>query len=250
MSAPSRSYKTRAIVLRARNLGEADKIFTLFTDARGKLDAVAKGVRRAKSHVAGRLEFASEAHLMLHRGRNLDIIVSADIARSRFASVVDPGAYATAHLLAELVDAFCEPDLPMADVYTLLGGALGALSTAVEPASIVPRFELRLLSVLGYAPAGDACVRCDAPLRGVPAWADLEAGGLVCERCHPYGADVLALEPADVANFQALGAERGGAMRAALAATPAVARAVDAFVSYHLGKRPKSKGLLEELSHP
>jgi len=249
-SSPPRSYKTRAIVLRARNLGEADKIFTLFTDARGKLDAVAKGVRRAKSHVAGRLEFASEAHLTMHRGRNLDIIVSADIARSRFASVVDPGAYATAHLLAELVDAFCEPDLPLADVYALLGGALGALSTAPKPATIVPRFELRLLNVLGYAPAGDACVRCDAPLRSVSAWADLEAGGLVCERCRPYGADALALEPADVANFQALGAERGGATRAALEATPTAARVVDAFVSYHLGKRPKSKRLLEELSQP
>ena len=138
----------------------------------------------------------------------------------------------------------------MADVYALLGGALGALSTATEPASIVPRFELRLLSVLGYAPAGGACVRCDTPLGGVSAWADLEAGGLVCERCRPYGADALGLEPADVANFQALGAERGGATRAALEATPAVARVVDAFVSYHLGKRPKSKRLLEELSHP
>ena len=113
VSAP-RTYKTRAIVLRARNLGEADKIFTLLTDARGKLDAVAKGVRRAKSHVAGRLEFASEAFLTMHRGRNLDVIVSADIVRSRFASVVDPGAFATAHMLVELVDAFCEPDLARA----------------------------------------------------------------------------------------------------------------------------------------
>jgi len=245
----ARSYKTRAIVLRARNLGEADKIFTLFTDARGKLDAVAKGVRRAKSHVAGRLEFASEAFLTMHRGRNLDIIVSADIVRSRFASVVDPGAFATAHLLVELVEAFCEPDMQMADVYALLGGALSALSWAGEPAAIVPRFELRLLDLLGFAPAADGCVRCDGPLEGVPAWADLEAGGLVCERCRPSGTELYALEAADVANFRALGARRGST-KAALAATATVTRAVDAFVSYHLGKRPKSTRLLDELSHP
>jgi DNA repair protein RecO (recombination protein O) len=236
----ARSYKTRAIVLRARNLGEADKIFTLFTDARGKLDAVAKGVRRAKSHVAGRLEFASEAFLTMHRGRNLDIIVSADIVRSRFASVVDPGAFATAHLLVELVEAFCEPDLAMAEVY--------ALSSSGEPAVIVPRFELRLLDLLGFAPAADACVRCDAPFEGAGAWADLEAGGLVCEGCRPPGNDLYALEPADVQNFRALGARRGS-RGAALAATPAVTRAVDAFVSYHLGKRPKSTRLLDELGH-
>ncbi len=244
----ARSYKTRAIVLRARNLGEADKIFTLFSDARGKLDAVAKGVRRAKSHVAGRLEFASEAFLTMHRGRNLDIIVSADIVRSRFASVVDPGAFATAHLLVELVDAFCEPDLPMPEVYALLGGALGALASSTEPATIVPRFELRLLDLLGFAPPADACVRCGAPLEGGSAWADLEAGGLVCERCRPPANDLCGLDSADVENFRALGARRGGSAKAALAATPAVARAVDAFVSYHLGKRPKSRRLLDELS--
>jgi DNA repair protein RecO (recombination protein O) len=250
VSAPARSYKTRAIVLRARNLGEADKIFTLFTDARGKLDAVAKGVRRAKSQVAGRLEFASEAQLGMHRGRNLDIITSADITHSRFSSVTDPAAFATAHLLAELIDAFCEPDLAMSDVYALLEGALAALAGAAEPAALVPRFELRLLDALGFAPAGDACVRCGDSLAGRPAWADLESGGLACERCRPHRADALALGPDDVANFQGLGAARSGrGVRAVLNATAAAAKAIDAFVNYNLGKRPKSRTLLDDLAH-
>jgi DNA repair protein RecO (recombination protein O) len=248
MSAAPRSYKTRGIVLRARNLGEADKIFTLFSQTHGKLDAIAKGVRRAKSHVAGRLEFACEADLEMHRGRSLDVIVSAEISRSRFASVVDPGAFATAHLVAELVDAFCEPDMALPDVYALLSGALEALAAMADPAALVPRFELRLLDALGYAPAGDRCVRCAATLENAPAWGDFEAGGLACERCRPHRADAIELEPADVANFQALGAARGS-LGAALFATPAAARAIDGFVSYHLGKRPKSTKLLAELAH-
>jgi DNA repair protein RecO (recombination protein O) len=244
----ARSYKTRAIVLRARNLGEADKIFTLFTDERGKLDAVAKGVRRAGSRLAGRLEFASEAALMMHRGRNLDVISGAEIERAFWTTIVDPAAFGTAHALIELVDAFCELDFAMPEVYALLRGALGALVDCADPAALVPRFSSRLLVMLGIGPECDACVRCATPLDDRAAWADLEAGGLSCESCRPHRADSLSLEPADVWNFRGLAAERGSAVRPVLAATPAAARAVEAFVTWHLGRRMKSTKLFDDLA--
>jgi DNA repair protein RecO (recombination protein O) len=242
-----RAYKARAIVLRARNLGEADKIYTLFTFERGKLDAVAKGVRRQKSQLAGRLEFTNEVALTMHRGRNLDIITSAEIVRERWSAIVEPSAFATAHLIVELVDAFSEVDLAQTEVYALLRGALHALGSAPEPARLVPRFALRLLGELGIGPASDACVRCGDAFAEHAAWADLEAGGLSCERCRPHRADSLALEPLDVVNFQGLGAGREGTVRPALGATNAAARAVDAFVTWHLGKRPKAARFMAEL---
>jgi DNA repair protein RecO (recombination protein O) len=248
VSSPERTYKTRAIVLRGRNLGEADRIYTLFGERSGKFDAIAKGVRRTKSHFSGRLEFASEVALGLHRGRNLDVITSAEIFRPRWPAIVDPAVFATAHVLVELIDAFCEPELALPEVYALLRGALGALEDASDPATLVPRFQLRLLGILGFAPETAACVRCALAFAGRSGWADLEAGGIACENCRPHQADALALEPADVLNFQALGAERGGPVRPALGATPATARAVDAFVNYHLGKRPKSSKLLDDLA--
>jgi DNA repair protein RecO (recombination protein O) len=244
-----RAYKTRGIVLRGRNLGEADKIFTLFTDQRGKIDAVAKGVRRAKSQLAGRLEFVTEASLTMHRGRSLDVITSAEIECVHWTAIVDPGAFATAHVIVELVDAFCEPDLAMPEIYALLRGALRALAASADPASLVPRFELRLLGALGFAPESDACVRCTRSLEGESAWADLEAGGLACEACRPHRADALPLAPADVENFRGLAAVRDGSVRPATRATPSSARAVDAFVSWHLGKRPKATKLLDDLAH-
>jgi DNA repair protein RecO (recombination protein O) len=235
-------------VLRARNLGEADRILTLFTDVRGKLDAVAKGIRRAKSQVAGKLEFGGEALLGMHRGRNLDVITSAEILQSRWPSVVEPTRFATAHLLAELIDSFCEPDLAMPDVYALLDGALAALAGTVAPAALVPRFELRLLDLLGLAPESESCVRCGQSLAARAAWADLEAGGLACERCRSHRSDGFALDAAEVANFQALGAARHTGRRVTLLAAPPVARAVEAFVTYHLGKRLKSVPLLADLT--
>src|SRR5215469_6800563 len=106
----TRSYKTNAVVLRGRNLGEADRIFTLFTSERGKLDAVAKGVRRTKSQFAGRLEFLTEAAFTMHGGRSLDVITGATILHSEWERLVEPKCFAAAGLVAELIDAFCEPD--------------------------------------------------------------------------------------------------------------------------------------------
>jgi len=249
VSGPERTYKTRGIVLRARNLGEADKIFTLFTDAHGKIDAVGKGVRRTKSQLAGKLEFMSEAVLTMHRGRNLDIVTSAEIELAHWVEIVDPARFATAHLIAELVDAFCEIDLAMPEIYAMLRGVLRAIATSDDPASFVPRFQLRLLGALGLAPASSACVRCETPFSGVEAWADIEAGGLACGRCRPHRADAFALSPADVQNFRGLAAGAGEAVPAVTRATPAAARAVDAFLTWHLGKRPKSSKLLDDLAH-
>jgi DNA repair protein RecO (recombination protein O) len=234
--------------LRARNLGEADKIFTLFTAEAGKVDAVAKGVRRAKSQLAGRLEFVTEVALTMHRGRNLDVITSAEIECAHWASIVEPGAFAAAHVVAELIDAFCELDLALPDIYALLRGALGALAASADPASLLPRFELRLLGALGYGPECAACVRCGHGFEGAPAWADLEAGGLACERCRPYRSDALALAPDDVVNFRGLAAVAGGPVRPVLLATASAARAVDAFVTWHLGRRTKSGKLLDDLA--
>lgn len=231
--------------MRARNLGEADKIFTLFTRSSGKVDAVGKGVRRPKSQLGGRLELLTESTFTLHRGRSLDIIASAVTVRSHWAGLTEPRALAAASLIAEIVDMFCEPELPLDEIYELLANASRAIAAATEPAALVPRFELRLLHALGLAPPDDACIRCGGPFDGHGAWVDIDAGGLGCESCYGARGDMHALDAADVANFRALGAPRTGGARAAVAATPKVARAVDDLVTYHLGRRPKARALLD-----
>ena len=181
MSVP-RAYRTRAIVLRTRNLGEADKIVTLFTSERGKMSAVAKGIRRSKSHLAGRLEFATEALLEMHRGRSLDVIVSAEVARADWQGIVNPAGFAAASVVVEIVDALCEPDLALPDVYALL-------------------------DALGLAPPCDACVRCGRALDDT-TWVDEESGGLACSVCRETWREALHLDAEDLTNFTAIAAPR------------------------------------------
>ncbi len=235
----ARSYKTRGIVLRSRPLGEADRIIRLFTFERGKLDAVAKGVRRAKSHFAGRLEFGNECDLLVHHGRSLDVIVTADITNAPWERLVEPERFAVAQLVAELVDAFCEPDLALPDVYELLSGAISAIAASDEPRTLVPRFSLRLLSSLGIEPPVDTCVLCGKPFDAERAWVDPQAGGFIGASCRETWRDLIELDAADVRNLADLGAPRG-AGRATLYARPRVAAAIDEIVVHHLGRKPKA----------
>ena len=223
--------------------GEADKIFTLFTRLYGKIDAVGKGVRRTKSSLGGRLELLTESSMTFHRGRSLDIITSAVTVRSHWQGLTEPRTLAAASLVAEIVDMFCEPELPLDEIYALLANASLAIAGSVAPAGLVPRFELRLLHALGLAPPDDACIRCGGPFNAHGAWMDIDAGGLGCETCYGARGDAHALDAADVENFRALGAPRTAGAGATISATPKVARAVDDLVTYHLGRRPKAPRL-------
>lgn len=221
-------------------------MYTFLTRERGKVDAVAKGARRPRSAIGGRLEPLAEVRVSLHKGRSLDVVSEVRTIRSYWSDLVRPDALATASLFAETIDLFCEPDLPLPEIYTLLAGAVGAVAASDAPATLVPRFQLRLLHALGLAPADDACVRCGDSFNEHGAWLDLEAGGLGCERCYGARGDAHAFEAADVANFRALGAQRGTG--AALFATMKVARATDDLITWHLGRRPKSRALVHEFS--
>jgi DNA repair protein RecO (recombination protein O) len=71
-------FRTQAIVLRRTNFGEADRVVSLLTPERGKISAIAKGVRKPKSKLAGGLELLAVCDLTLVEGRgSMALITSA-----------------------------------------------------------------------------------------------------------------------------------------------------------------------------
>src|SRR5437868_15487036 len=78
MSAREHLYKSEAIVLKRINLGEADKILTIFTPHFGKLRVVSKGVRKVTSRLAGHVELFTRSQMLLARARNLDIVTQSE----------------------------------------------------------------------------------------------------------------------------------------------------------------------------
>jgi len=165
--------------------------------------------------------------------------VNADIVRAPWERLVEPERFATAHLIAELVDAFCEPDLAVPEVYALLSGVLSAIAASETPRALVPRFSLRLLASLGIEPPVDACVRCGKGFEGDRAWVDPQAGGFICASCREGWRDLIELDVDDLRNLAGLRTPRGSGA-AALLARPRVATAIDEIVVHHLGRKPKA----------
>jgi DNA repair protein RecO (recombination protein O) len=178
-----RTYRTEAIVLRRKDIGEADRILTLFTPELGKVRAVAKGIRKPRSRKAGHLELFTCTRLLLAVGRDLDIITQAegldpyrplrdDLLRNAY------GAY-----MVELLDRFTPDGEENPEMYQLLRQGLGWAATAVELGLAARYYELHLLGLAGYQPQLRRCAVCTRDLEPVDQYFSISAGGVICPSC-------------------------------------------------------------------
>jgi DNA repair protein RecO (recombination protein O) len=187
-------YRDTAVVLRTHKLAEADRIVVLFTKEHGKVRAVAKGVRKTKSRIGGRLEPLTHAALLVYEGRGeLQTISQAD-AMEHFRPIRDDLQLLTRGLsLLEVVDQVTHEGQADERLYQMLLGALRTLAAGPSPL-LVPAFLLKVLAHEGVGPELDVCVGCGA---GEPLVAfDAREGGVLCRSCRrglPLGADALEL---------------------------------------------------------
>lgn len=175
------SYRAEAIVLRTQKLGEADRIITLLTRERGKVRAVAKGVRRTKSKFGARLEPFSRVDLLVFAGKNLDIITQAESLNSYGQDLaLDYSLWTAGQTMLETADRLSpEESISVESQYLLLVGALRTLVSGEHAASLVlDAYLLRSLSMAGYSPSLDACITCGTA--GVQPFFHVATGGALC----------------------------------------------------------------------
>jgi DNA repair protein RecO (recombination protein O) len=178
------SLKTEAVVLRGIRYGEADRILHLYTPERGRVSAIAKGVRRAKSRFGGRLEPFFRLNLVLYQGRSdLLTVTSAETIAGHprlreHGATIDGAARA-----CDAVSRLFGDGEPHAGVYHLLCNQLALLDREPEKATRANAlaFRLKLLLAAGFAPHLASCASCGEPehLIGFSG----AAGGVVCGAC-------------------------------------------------------------------
>jgi DNA repair protein RecO (recombination protein O) len=199
-------YKTEAIVLRSMRFSEADRILHLYTAGRGRIGAIAKGVRKTKSRFGARLEPLSHVELMLHEGGGeLQTITGVELLRSHHRTREDVYRLNVGMIGAEaMLRLFGEPEAnerafgALARFLDLLDETPHAQTRpALDP--LVLSFQLKLLWLAGYLPHLTSCVECgsNAALVGFSA----RSGGAVCG-VHAAGA--LRLAPEGVAGIERL----------------------------------------------
>jgi DNA repair protein RecO (recombination protein O) len=185
----SRFFTTEALVIGSMRYREADRIVTLYTRDRGRIGAIAKGVRRTKSKVGGRLEPYTLVQVSLHSGRGLYTICGVETLRT-FQGVRDElfRMEEGARLLGAVRHLFPaeEGSLP---AFNLLVRGVARLADAPDgatAAAVVLAVRLKLLALLGYAPDTGHCAVCgaDQPTYGFSP----PLGGVVCEHCALEGA--------------------------------------------------------------
>ena len=181
------------VVLRTPTLGEADRIVTFLTEGRGKVRAVAKGVRKTKSRFGSRLEPISHVALQLYEGRELDTVTQAETIDHFRPIREDLERVSRATALLEVADQVAQEGEPNGALYRMLVGALRSLAAHSSPL-LVTGFYWKLLSQEGFHPMLEACAGCgsDGPFVAF----DLSEGGVLCRSCRrgqPVSDEALAL---------------------------------------------------------
>lgn len=142
--------KVEGIVLKRRNLGEADRILTVFTFQKGKISVLAKGVRKITSRRAGNVELLNRVSMYLHRAKTFFILTEASSLDTYQKLKEDLTLSAYAFHIIELVDKLTAENQENKDLYIELIEVLQRLSR--NPRQILIRaFEVKILALMGFA---------------------------------------------------------------------------------------------------
>lgn len=231
-----KEFKTDALVLRSRPLGESDRLLTLLSRERGKISAVARGSRKTKSKLASGVDLFTHGHFVMYQGRTLATIIQQEV-RERFTHLTrDPLVYSYALYFVELVDRILVEEEKNKDIFNLLAEAWNCLQEERDFFLLARAFELKILLLLGYNPNLNGCVTCG---RKEINSLSLKHGGLLCVACAetehtiPFSAGAVSLSRF-LLNRSLKGSRTA---RGASKQKEEICRLTTGFINYHLDLR-------------
>ncbi len=149
-----RNFKTEGIIIRRNNFKDADRILTVMTRDHGKIAVRASGIRRIPSRRSPHVELLNHSVLSLYHGNNFPILTEAQTIDSFSYLKEDLEKIGMAYHLCELVDGLCPENQENRAVFELLRKTFGRLASEEKVGEMIHEFEIELLSMLGYLPAG------------------------------------------------------------------------------------------------
>jgi DNA repair protein RecO (recombination protein O) len=157
----------------------------LYTRKLGKVQAIAKGVRKIRSRKAGHLEPFTQTNLLMARGRSFLIITQAETIEAYLNLRDDLLRVGYAAYVVELLDRFTYAEEENQHLYRLLKDTLSRVNSENDPNLPVRYFEIQLLDILGYRPELTNCVNCESEIQAEDQYFSVSMGGVLCPRCGP-----------------------------------------------------------------
>jgi DNA repair protein RecO (recombination protein O) len=244
-----KTYTATAITLTVRKYKGSERIATFYSRERGKIEAVAKGIGKPGSTLAPAVEMFALSKLLLAEGRELDRLSQCEVVDSFYELREDMTRFGYASYAAELVARTTEVGEANEELFDALIETLQAMRTSGEPEVISWAFALRLLDMLGFAPALDACLNC-AGEPGMRAGYSPREGGIVCGKCRgalEAGLDIGLATLATIRALQTFPVAQLSRIKANPQTAREVRRLLQMHIGYHLGLELKSQAFLEKM---
>lgn len=247
-------FETEAVVLKQFDLGESDRLITLYTKEKGKVKAVARGARKGNKSRSGLVLPFSHHHFSLYKGRSLAKInhIESIAMNSKLREDLDYMAYAS--VAAEYIErAGLEYEADQA-LFSLLALILEYMNKAEKNELLfyLTVFEAKLLLLLGVKPEIENCTVCGKKLdlKGFTA-VGVKEGGSICRECLAQAESdyrdfslnqMRALYKIIFAKISLLKAEQFSE-----SLTEKLMELTEKFLAYHLDLNPKSLSFLYTL---
>lgn len=177
-------FNVQALQLRSYPFSETDLIVVLFTREYGLLRAIARGVRKPRSRLAGLISPLRCNQLQLKRARNLHGISQAESIHAFSGLQKDYDRLMAGMAIGELVSTFCQEEDAQPELYDTLLATLFLLNDALQPRAVLLWFLLFFLAHQGYYQDWQHCHNCERKLNPAEnCYQNLREGGLCCQAC-------------------------------------------------------------------
>ena len=239
------TFTTKGIVLKQFDLGEADKIITFFTQDRGKLRAVARGVKKSKSPISGLVLPFSYNQITIYRGRSLDRLNQLKNIYPFSPLREDLLKMAYASFMAELVEKVGMENDPNPPLFSLLLSSFHQLLNSKQGITFVDLiFKIRVLHIIGFKPQLDQCVICAAQVTTeYKNYFNIKNGGILCANCASSSLDWVEISGEAEQILRRVfnsGIQSIKNLRISADAEKKLNKLIDNFMLYHLDLRLKS----------
>jgi DNA repair protein RecO (recombination protein O) len=255
-----RIYSTHALLLRRRDVNDADRVVTVLTPRAGKLELIAKGVRKTTSRKSGHLEPFMHVMVTVAQARTWDIITEVATVETFRNLRLNLAGIAAASYVVEVLDSFVEGGDECQPIWELALFVLRAIdeqvggdgSGTVRP-ELLRWFDLQILSLAGFAPQLFRCVACARPLEPTLNFFGIHEGGVFCPQCGAQRQDVEPIQVDALKMLRFLQSQRWDEV-SRVQIRPGVLRQVESLLSRYLlailERHLRSVDFLRRLQHP